>query len=183
MKQQSLVYNTLLNKNATHDIQHIIDIALQEARKSTCRKSHRGVVITDHTGIVIGQGHNEPFSGNCVSLLCYDPESKFDICASYASHAEERALRYARLRDFDRRLGGGTLYHLKVNAETGEPEPSGTPSCARCAHQIDDANLRTVVLLNELEMGRHAVYGSHDFILATLANVRAKARAQTTVER
>ncbi len=121
----------------THD--GWIAAAVEEARRSDCCKSKRGVVIADpHTGEILVTAHNsKPPPLSCSGSAACRAE-----CRRVAVHAEERALlRLARLRICPI---GGVLLHVKV--VDGELVGGGPPSCLQCSRLILEAEISTVWL-------------------------------------
>ena len=122
----------------------------QEARKSRCQKSQRGVVIVND-GIILGRASNNP----PLELLC-EPEKCHDICNEYCIHAEDRAIHEANAQGLD--LKGSRLYHLKI--KEGAVRSSRNPSCPNCSKWILESGIAEVVLKHEI---RHSLYDAKEF--------------------
>ena len=114
-----------------------LDYALQEAKKSPCHESKRGVVIISENGNIIGTGFNRPPGDfECEPQFCQP------ICADYAVHAELVAMHDALIKGYS--LKGATLYHARI--KNNQIAPSGQPSCVDCSKQIYDWGLKAVIL-------------------------------------
>jgi deoxycytidylate deaminase len=130
--------------------------AAEEAKKSTCIKSKRGVVIA-RDGVIIGRGHNQvtidDFCNPCIREDIKD-NSKVELCS--AAHAE-----YVGIVDALRKvssLKGFVMYHIKV--KDGEMRPSGKPSCTTCSREIVIAEISAVVIWH---LEGYAIYRAKEF--------------------
>lgn len=114
-----------------------MDLAAQEASKSTCKKSQRGAIIVKD-GVIIGRGYNkatrEELCNPCVRENIKD-NSRVELCS--AIHAEQMAIIDAV--NGQKPLKGSRMYHVKV--KSGEPRPSGKPSCTVCSRIICEAGI------------------------------------------
>lgn len=112
--------------------QSAVDHAIEEARKSPCQKSKRGVVIFHRTGgLILGAGFNSQPNGACDGT-CHN------VCGKVCVHAETRAIRVASFHRYG--LAECDALHVKVN-EAGELVTSDRPKCYQCSVQVVDAQL------------------------------------------
>jgi len=113
-------------------IKDFMEIAAEEAKKSTCKKSHRGAIIVRNNKI-IGLGHNKPlleeFCNPCVREDIKD-NSRVELCS--AIHAEQMAILNAIKKG--NLLDGSRMYNVKI--KDGVMQPSGKPSCTVCSRII-----------------------------------------------
>lgn len=130
--------------------------AAEEAKKSTCKKSHRGVVIVKN-GEIIGRGRNnttiEKYCNPCIRENIRD-KGNVELCAAY--HAEQDAIIDALEKG--RKLNGSRMYHVKV--KNGEIKTSGEPSCTVCSRLVVRSKIGEFVLLHDKGV---AVYDSKEF--------------------
>src|ERR1043166_8334500 len=131
----------------------IVDAAIDQATRSPCAKSKRGVAIyvTDRRligggrgGAIVGMGRNGPPPG----ISCDSSERCRSSCRHRCEHAESRALLWAMTRldpyglaDFK----SCDLVHVKID-DSGQLVAGGGPSCVPCAVRILDVGLAGVWL-------------------------------------
>lgn len=135
----------------------------QEASKSRCQKSQRGVIIV-RNGDILGRACNNP----PLELLC-KPEECHGICNQYCIHAEDRAIHEANAQGLD--LRGSRLYHLKI--KEGTVRPSMDPSCPNCSKWILESGIAEVVLKREIG---YSLYDAEEFHERSLAAARQAKR-------
>lgn len=130
--------------------------AAEEAKKSTCKKSQRGVVIVKD-GEIIGRGRNnttiEKYCNPCIRQNI-DNKVNVELCAAY--HAEQDAMFNALENGKD--LRNSRMYHIKV--KDGEIKTSGEPSCTVCSRLVVRSGIGEFVILHDEGV---AVYGSKEF--------------------
>ena len=111
--------------------------ALEEARKSECKKSQRGALIVKN-GKIIGKGHNlvtyKKMCSPCVRADIHD-NSRVELCS--AVHAEQMAIIYST--HSGPRLNGGRMYQAEL--KDGEMRHSGDPSCTVCSRMLYTAGV------------------------------------------
>jgi len=153
------------NKKVSKDhFDKALKTAIDEAKKSSCMKSHRGAVVFDtQTGQVWGAGRNEPPSPFICDGTCEG------FCGKVAIHAEQNAI-YNALEKYSS-IRGLHLIHIKV--VDGQPVPGGPPSCIECSKLIVRMGLGTVWLFlgNLEEAGEWKSYTAEEFHLATMKNL------------
>lgn len=124
----------------------MIDICLQEARKSPCQKRGFGAAMMLY-GSLIGVDHNRPIPG--LERIC-DPEcvrlkipSGTDSMIGSCGHAEEWLIWEALKERID--IRGAEIYVAGVDSN-GDPLVNTDPSfyCIRCATAMARADLRGV---------------------------------------
>lgn len=144
------------SENEINEIEKYMSIAAEEAKKSTCKKSQRGVVIVKD-GKIIGRGYNKPtiekLCNPCIREDIKD-NSRVELCS--AIHAEQMAILDALKKCHS--LKGSRLYHVKV--KNGEPKPSHAPSCTACSRLILEAEISEIVLW--LKDG-YVIYNAKEF--------------------
>lgn len=117
-------------------------MAAKEAKKSTCKKSQRGVIIVKNRR-VIGKGHNKvtysQFCHPCIREGIHN-NSRVEMCA--AIHAEQMAIIDAC--NHGRPVKGATMYHVKVKDGVIKPSKGG-PSCTVCSRMIFEAGIKFVM--------------------------------------
>lgn len=130
-------------------------IAAEEAKKSTCKKSQRGATIVKKYN-VIGVGFNkvtdEKYCNPCIREDIRD-NSRVELCS--ANHAEQLAILDALRKGND--LGGSRLYHAKI--KDGEIIPSDDVSCTVCSRLILESGISEFVLL---QTSGFALYSSEE---------------------
>jgi len=123
------------------EIKKYMEIAAEEAKKSTCKKSQRGAVIVKD-GKIIGKGYNkvtiEDLCNPCIRENIND-NSRVELCS--AIHAEQMAIIDAVKSGES--LEGSRMYHIKL--KNGEPKPSGKPSCTVCSRMLYVAGIELVL--------------------------------------
>jgi deoxycytidylate deaminase len=143
--------------------QVVIDLAVQNAMKSPCAKSKRGVVIYSHGlyGELFIDGVG--FNGPPWPFECDGSDACKRDCPRVAVHAEQRAI-YAAT-DLSRET---FLVHVKV--VDGELVPGKGPCCDQCSKLILDAHIRHVWLYEDggNGVGMWIVYEAAGFHRVTL---------------
>lgn len=122
-------------------IKRYMNFAAKEAKKSTCKKSQRGVIIVKDNQI-IGRGYNKVMLKDlcdpCIRKNIKD-NSKVELCS--AIHAEQMAIIDAVTHG--KSLNGSKMYHIKVKNE--EIRPSGKPSCTICSRMLYEAGIKFIL--------------------------------------
>lgn len=135
-----------------------IDLAVQEALKSRCSKSKRGVVISKE-GDIIGRGaNNPPLDMQCKPDYCYQ------ICNQYTVHGEQNAILDALRNGHE--LSGSRMYHIKV--KEGEVRTSGQPSCVQCSKLVMQSGIAEFVLKHDEGYGLYDAREFHELSLKSL---------------
>ena len=135
---------------------YFLELAAQQAKKSTCKKSKRGAIIVKN-GKILGMGYNNLIDReDCDPCLREDinDNSKAELC--YAVHAEQDAIFNALEKHND--LKGSRIYHIKV--KDGKMEPSEDISCTVCSRIVLRTGISEFVLLQKKGI---AVYDSKEF--------------------
>ena len=145
--------------------------AVKQAKKSTCPKSKRGVVIAkkelEKKGKIkiktIGRGFNGPkklkCGSACVKCDLYStcirhPEEVHRLNRDaglegcYGLHAEMRAILNCKTR---KDLKGAILYHIKLDPKDDKILTSRSRACTLCAPHILEVGIAEVVLLHQSE--------------------------------
>lgn len=145
--------------------QYVIIAAHDEAMKSPCAKSKRGVILFDRMQhdfsaeldasknryrsswdfVIVGRG----FNGQPGNFVCTGDLMKCTgACAKLCLHAEQRAINQALVHSGDRVNGCSMsdleLVHVKV--ENGFVVPGGGPSCWQCSRLVVEVGIRGVWL-------------------------------------
>ena len=140
--------------------QDVIDTATRAASLSTCRKSHRGVVIfntSKRSSRFIGWNHPP------THFACDGSDECRAHCNKLCVHAEVEALK-SFLQADPNRGGWWELLHVKV--VEGVVVPSGPPSCWQCSREILDIDdLTHVWLLHEDGWRRYTSVEFHELTL------------------
>lgn len=134
--------------------QVIVDLAVESANLSPCKKSKRGAVLYIPYEVVYGTGFNKP-PGN---LVCTGDKQCKVRCGKWCSHAESQAIKDAILHGACEQfcpkaspskvdLSHYDLLHIKT--VDGKPVPSGPPSCWQCAREVLETGIEGVWLLHE----------------------------------
>jgi deoxycytidylate deaminase len=132
-----------------------LEAAVEQANRSPCAKSKRGVVVWEpFKGVIMGRGHNAPPSG----LTCDGSEACRQSCGKVCVHAEMNAIfsAYNQVIKSD-------MLHIKTVG--GEPVPSGPPSCWQCSRNIVAAGIAYVWLLHEKGWRRYPASEFHQLTL------------------
>lgn len=132
----------------------LIQQAVEEALKSPCAKSKRGVALWGALPPSIWGRQLPPFlilahNGPPSGTPCQGREICGSNCNKIAVHAEERALlKLTRQMNRDGRSSlGASMLHVKV--VDGELVPSGPPSCWQCSRMILEAGVASMWLYHE----------------------------------
>jgi len=138
------------------DAEKFIRVAAEEAKKSKCKKSQRGVVIVKN-GKIIGRGHNkvtiEMYCDPCIRENIKD-NSRVELCS--AIHAEQMAIIDALKQG--KNLEGSRMFHIKVkNKKIGFSEDV---SCTVCSRIVLESGISEFVLLHRKGF---ALYGAEEF--------------------
>ena len=147
-----------------------VDAAISQALASPCEKSKRGVVIVKYTRI-IAEGYNGPPPGfDCEKEVCYDQ------CATYAMHAEQRAISHA-YKSGNQSLEGTVMYHVRVKGAEVDTVTDG-PSCVDCSKWVLEAGIAEFVLR---EREGYVEYSAMEFHKASLEGAARKALVDKTL--
>lgn len=138
------------------DIYHCMRLAAEQALKSTCKKSLRGVIIVNRD-IIVGKGYNKP----TIPELCCSREKAIgnnqqNLCS--AIHAEEMAILDAINSNSRIGLQRAKLYHIKVKDK--KMQLASPPSCTICSRLILESGIAQVVLSHEQG---YAIYNAKEF--------------------
>jgi dCMP deaminase len=140
----------------TKKMEKFIKIAAKEAKKSTCKKSQRGVVIVKN-GEIIGRGYNKPtiekLCNPCIRENVKDNE-KVELCS--AIHAEQMAIMDALKKG--RNLEGSRMFHIAV--KNGKIKFSEDTSCTVCSRIVLESDIKDFVLLHKKGF---AIYPADEF--------------------
>ncbi len=143
----------ITNEKEIEETKKYMELAAKEAKKSTCKKSQRGVLIV-RGGVLLSKGYNKPtlpeLCNPCIRENIKD-NSCVELCS--AIHAEQMAL----LEVNNGLLKDARMYHIKV--KDGKMKPSGDPSCTVCSRMVYEAGIEFVLWH---EKG-YAVYGPEEF--------------------
>jgi len=150
-----LVMRYLTGKESK-EAQKFILAAAEEAKKSTCKKSQRGVVIVKN-GKIIGRGHNkvtiEKYCNPCIREHIKD-NSKVELCS--ALHAEQVAILDALKRGEN--LEGSRMYHISV--KNSKIRTSEDVSCTVCSRFVLESGISEFVLFHKKGFG---LYTAEEF--------------------
>lgn len=139
------------------EIKKYLKLTADEAIKSKCKKSQRGVVIVKSKRI-ISRGNNkvtlERICNPCIREHIKD-NSKVELCS--AIHAEQTAIINAIKKG--KSLKNSKMYHIKV--KDGKMCPSGKPSCTVCSRMVLESGIAEFINLEKV--GKYAVYDSREF--------------------
>lgn len=142
-------------ENEIKEIEYFMNLAAEEAKKSTCKKSQRGTIIVKD-GEVIGRGYNKPtlegLCDPCIREGIMD-NTRAELCS--AIHAEQMAILDAV--NSKKPLAGSRMYHIKI--KDGKMGPSGKPSCTVCSRIIYESGVAEFVLWHE---EGYAIYDSKE---------------------
>jgi len=147
----------ILTKHELEQAKRWMDYLVGIAEKSTCTRSKRGAIIVKYEK-VIGEGFNRPFDGfesychPCMRVELDVPhKTRYELCSG--EHAERAALDDAihNMLNADNELRyefnpwKARMYHLALD-DSGNPIPSGDPSCTLCSGPILKWGIEDVVL-------------------------------------
>lgn len=143
----------ITNEKEKEETKRYMELAAEEARKSTCKKSQRGALIVKGE-VILSRGHNKvtlsELCNPCIRENIKD-NSHVELCS--AIHAEQMAL----LKVNNKLLKDARMYQIKV--KDGEMKPSGKPSCTVCSRMIYEAGIEFVLWHKE----GYAVYSPEEF--------------------
>lgn len=127
------------------EAERYMNIAVEYAKKSNCKKSQRGAIIVKD-GEIIGTGYNkitiEKLCDPCIRENIKD-NSRVELCS--ALHAEQAAILDALKKD--KILEGSRMYHIKV--KDGLMKTSEDVSCTVCSRIILESGISEFVLLHK----------------------------------
>lgn len=128
-----------------------VNLAIQEAIKSTCLRRKCGAIVVNGSGYILGRGFNSP-PGNLESQRrCINDKLKYNnkiTDKTCCVHAEQRAILQAVSNIYFRLDGELFLYFMSVD-NNGEPIPSGKPYCTLCSKLALDNGITHWVLQHE----------------------------------
>ena len=135
-------------------IENYMKIAAEEAKKSSCLKSQRGVIIVKD-GKIVGRGFNKPTLENlCCLRESIKDNSRVELCT--AVHAEQMAILSVKNKDD---LKDSVMYHIKVkNNEMRKTNEE--PSCTVCSRLVLESGIKEFVLW--YEQG-YRIYSAREF--------------------
>jgi len=135
---------------------YILPVLVEEAKKSTCKKSQRAATIVKN-GEILGKGHNkvtiEKYCDPCIREGIKD-NSRVELCS--ATHAEQEAILDALKKG--KNIEGSRMYHIKL--KNGEVKPSEDVSCTVCSRLVLGSNISEFVLLHKKGF---ALYSAEEF--------------------
>jgi len=144
------------NEAEAREIEKFMRVAVEEAKKSTCKKSKRGVVIVKD-GKIIGKGYNkvtiEGFCNPCIRENIKD-NSRVELCS--AIHAEQMAILDSIKNG--KSLEGSRMFHTRV--KNGEVKPSEDVSCTICSRIILESGIEEFIMLQK---EGYAIYPAKEF--------------------
>lgn len=145
-----------LTEKEAKEAEKFIRVAVEEANKSTCKKSQRGAVIVKN-GEIIGVGYNkvtgEKFCNPCIREDIKD-NTRVELCS--ALHAEQVAILNALKKGEN--LEGSRIFHIKV--KDGKIKPSEDVSCTVCSRLVLECGISEFVLLHKKGF---ALYTAEEF--------------------
>jgi deoxycytidylate deaminase len=130
---------------------------VEVAKKSTCTRSKRGVIIVKY-GKIIGKGSNKPHDGfedychPCMRTQLHVPhKTRYELCSG--EHAERAALddaidnmvRADEAIQYKFHPWKARMYHVALD-DSGNPIASGDPSCTLCSGAILKSGITNIVL-------------------------------------
>lgn len=125
-----------------------LELARQEALKSTCLRSKCGSIIVSN-GKIIGRGFNSP-PGNLESQRrCKNRKSDYNIKITdktCCTHAEQRAI-FDALKNFPNQIEGSTIYFVRIDSGS-KIKPSSKPYCTICSKFALDVGISKWVLMH-----------------------------------
>lgn len=125
----------------------MIERAREEALRSPCAKSNRGVVIFQPRSLIGPRLHGAGFNGPPEPFTCDGSDACRRDCNKVAVHAERRALD----EDLMIELTDLSLELVHVKVVNGAVVPGGPPSCWQCSRDIVEAKLAGVWLFETIE--------------------------------
>lgn len=151
--------------------QMYIDAAINEAWKSSCWKSKRGVVIVKN-GAIIARGHNDPPKG----MLCTytdEPPKCFDICSKYSVHAEQNAILDGLLKG--KNLKDSKMYHMKIkHGKIESVLPVKSKGCVDCSKLILQLEIAGIFLQHDDGYAFYDAKELHELSLMSLGYDQGK---------
>lgn len=126
------------------EFRHFINLLIEVAKKSTCKRSKCGSVIIANNEI-IGQGYNSmpcDAVGDCFKDNL-SPNFKSD--KTCCVHAEQRAIMDALKNKNHSMIHGSSLLFIRLD-ENGNPKHSGNPYCSICSKMALDVGIGKFVL-------------------------------------
>ena len=133
---------------------YCVEIAVEQANKSPCQKSKRGVVIYDHSSKMFSVGFN-----SSPNFICNGSQVCKKHCNQLCVHAEQAAL--IKLTAEKKELN---MLHVKT--KKGKLVPSGEPSCWQCSRLVlSDERISWFWLFHEDGWYKYSTNLFHDLTL------------------
>lgn len=128
---------------------YYLDIAQTVCERGTCLRRNFGAIIVNDDEIISSGYTGAPRgrkncidTGSCIrESLCIPRGERYELCRSV--HAEMNAIISAERK----RMLGGTLYLVGIDAKSGELVANASP-CALCRRFIINAGIERVVVRN-----------------------------------
>ncbi len=127
------------------NLKQIIDVLIEIAKASTCKRSKCGSVIVNNEYSIIGEGYN--------SMPCHEEGECFkdSLSPTFKSdktcciHAEQRDIMDALKKEWRDQIKGSTLFFIRLD-ENNNPKHSGNPYCSICSKMALDVGISKFVL-------------------------------------
>lgn len=131
----------ITDKEELQKTREYFNLAAEEAKKSTCKKSQRGAIIVKN-GKVIGKGYNKvtypKLCNPCIREEIHG-NGRVELCA--AIHAEQMAIIDACNKG--NTIKGATIYHVKI--KNREEKTCNDLSCTVCSRLVSEAGIKFVL--------------------------------------
>lgn len=135
-----------LEGEALHEAERLLDLAAEEAKRSSCLRALCGAVVTDKNGVVIGKGGNSLPGGEKPKECLKDHlGAGFKSDRTCCTHAEARAILDAMKNGT---LEGGSIFFTRIDEE-GRRKNSGQPYCTICSKMALEVGLKSFVLAHD----------------------------------
>ena len=128
----------ILTPEEVIDSRSFLEVAIETALQSPCKKSQRGIVIVQRGEIVSAAYNTPPKWFGCAPEYCRVS------CRDYTIHAEENAIFKALSQGKGEQIKNARMYHVKVKTEVNEIVEG--PSCGRCSAFMVHAGIGEMVL-------------------------------------
>ena len=126
-----------------------MELAVKEAKKSSCNQAHCGSVIVKD-GIIIGKGYNSPPGDKESQRRCNFQKKDFNekiTDKTCCIHAEQRAIMDA-LSSNKNKIKGSVLYFVRID-ESAKKINASKPYCSICSKMALDVGISKFVLWND----------------------------------
>ncbi|MBS3065678.1 hypothetical protein J4229_01390 [Candidatus Pacearchaeota archaeon] len=155
-----------LSGNEKEDSLNWFEKAIEEAKKSGCKKAKSGALIIKGLSI-FGEGHSSPPGYLESQRRCFEDKSKLHLKITDKTcciHAEDRAVNDVLTKlgiNYKQILKGSRIYYIRLDLKDN-PIRAGQPYCTSCSKRVLDVGISEWALWHDEGI---AVYTAEEYNL------------------